>query len=58
MGDGGLRIKRDQRWDTRKSVLTITTLTGIASVKFKTVQKYADKWTAPKGAIMKGHQIK
>lgn len=49
MGVGGLRIKRDQRWDARRSVLTTVTLTKTASVKFKTVQKYADKWTAPKG---------
>lgn len=31
-------------------MLKMITLTETATVKFKTVQKYADKWTAPEGS--------
>lgn len=31
-------------------MLKMITLTGTATVKFKTVKRYADKWTAPKGS--------
>lgn len=30
--------------------MKMITLTGTATVKFKTVKRYADKWTAPKGS--------
>lgn len=50
MGRGGLRIDKDQRWDTRRSVLKMITLTGTAIVKLKMGQKYAEIWTAPKGS--------
>ena len=36
--------------------MKMITLTGTATVKFKTIQNYVDKWTAPKER--KEHQIK